>query len=276
MKGSLSEFLRSVLAGGAAARVPVDQDEARDAFGSGGGQTDRDGGGLERRDDRKPVEPRRVGHGDHVGHMYVQVVLGPDRIRQTGASDVVADQATPVGEGGQGGAVQAARPVLFEMREVVPGVEDGRPVPGARPGDAGAVRRGGVADRLTKRGGGRGRGIRLDGDGGDHLEAAARDRADDPLVAAGVADGVARGVDPRADRGLRDDPPLPDRLDEPVFGHEGAGVLGQQVQDVEDLGLDGDRLAAPGQDVASEVQPGVAEDVDQAGAPLKNLSAPQP
>ena len=72
----------------------------------------------------------------------------------------------------------------------------------------------------------------------DETDAFARQRLDQPLPFAGVADRAARRVDPIEQRGLRDDAPAPDRGQQIILADHAVAVPDQVNEEIEDLGLD--------------------------------------
>ena len=88
------------------------------------------------------------------------------------------------------------------------------------------------------------RAIRLHAHVAHEAEALARDGADQLLVLAAVAYGLARGVDATGQGRIRHDPPAPDRGDEIVLADDAVAALQQVQQQVEDLRLDRDGLGA--------------------------------
>jgi len=75
----------------------------------------------------------------------------------------------------------------------------------------------------------------------DEADALADDRADQPLLLAGVADRAARGVDAARKGRFRDDPSPPDRSQEIVLADDPIAVSDQEYQEIKHLGLNGDQ-----------------------------------
>ena len=71
------------------------------------------------------------------------------------------------------------------------------------------------------------------------------DRPDHPLLLAIVLKNVTRGLDPARDRRIRDDPALPDRVDDLVLGDEAVALVDQQQEKRQHLGLDRYRRSRP-------------------------------
>jgi hypothetical protein len=71
----------------------------------------------------------------------------------------------------------------------------------------------------------------------DETQSLARDGPDHPLLCAGVADGAAERSDPAAERGLRNDPALPDRREHLVLADDARTIEDQEMEEVEDLRL---------------------------------------
>ena len=71
-----------------------------------------------------------------------------------------------------------------------------------------------------------------------------RDGADDGLIPAAVADRLSRRVDPAGQGRFRNDPAIPDIFDQIVLGDDALAIFDQINQQIEDLRLDRDALAA--------------------------------
>jgi hypothetical protein len=144
--------------------------------------------------------------------------------------------------GGQGIALERARPVELQMGEPVARLHQRRPLPGRRIGDACAVGCVAETDALLRIVAASRRRRRLPAEGldlGDETEAAPRHRPDQRLPGTVVAQCRARRADPRADRGIRDDPPAPDRADQLVLRDEVPLGRHEQADEIEHLRLDG-------------------------------------
>src|SRR5262249_25067468 len=76
-------------------------------------------------------------------------------------------------------------------------------------------------------------------------DALPRHRADQLLALAGIADGLASGSDPAAERRLRDDAPAPHRRDEVILGDDPVTVVDQINKQIKDLRFDSDEIGAP-------------------------------
>ncbi len=63
------------------------------------------------------------------------------------------------------------------------------------------------------------------------------DRLDQRLSVTIVADGLACGVDPAAERGLRYDPPIPNGIEQFVLADDAVAVMDQVQQQIIDLGF---------------------------------------
>ncbi len=113
-----------------------------------------------------------------------------------------------------------------------------------------------------------GRGPRGGGTEGGHLSDEPEPHpvlgADQPLGGAVVADRLAGGLDPAGHGRLGHDPAVPDPLDDLFAGQQTAGVLHQQPQQGEHLGLDRDGLVRAAQLVRVAVEPAILEQVDHA------------
>ena len=91
-------------------------------------------------------------------------------------------------------------------------------------------------------------------DFGDEPQTLARQRLDQSLLAAGVADGAAGRIDPVEQRGLRDDATVPDRGHQLIFANHTVAVADQVSQEIEDLGLDCYQGRSPAQLAAIRVE----------------------
>ena len=80
-------------------------------------------------------------------------------------------------------------------------------------------------------------------DRADEAEAFAGGCPDEPLLFAAVADGASRRIDAAGQRRFRDDPAVPDGLDDLVLADDAAPVGDEKGENIEDLGLNGDRRA---------------------------------
>ena len=78
----------------------------------------------------------------------------------------------------------------------------------------------------------------------DEPETSAHNGAKTGLLLARIADRPARSGNPAGEGGLRHDAAAPNRLDQFVFADDTVTMLEQVNQDVEDLRLDVNRLAA--------------------------------
>ena len=83
--------------------------------------------------------------------------------------------------------------------------------------------------------------------GADEAVAAARNRPDELLLAAGVADRGARRADAAGQRRQRHDPSVPDNLEQLVRADDPVLVHDEMRQKLEDLRLDLHRAASPHQ-----------------------------
>ena len=70
------------------------------------------------------------------------------------------------------------------------------------------------------------------------------DCANQALLFAAVADDLACGIDPAVQCGFRDDPPTPNRRQQVVFADHLFPIADQVEEQIKDLGLDVDRIAA--------------------------------
>ena len=81
----------------------------------------------------------------------------------------------------------------------------------------------------------------------DETEPFSRYGTDQVLMPAVVADCPARGVDPARERRFRNDPSLPDGVDQIVFADDTIMVFHEIHQQVEYLRLDGDLVTGAGE-----------------------------
>ena len=107
----------------------------------------------------------------------------------------------------------------------------------------------------------------------DEAVAAPRHRADQPLLAAGVADRGAGGADPAGQRRQRDDAALPDGVEELVGADHPVLVADQVGEHLEDLRLDLDRAAGAPQLDALEVKDAVGEPQAQGADPPRGAKS---
>jgi hypothetical protein len=91
--------------------------------------------------------------------------------------------------------------------------------------------------------------------------------ADQGLRLAAVADGAPRRGDPAVERRIGDDPAAPHRRQEIVLADDALAVLQQINENVEDLRLQGDVLAATPQLATGGVEHMVAEQKPQIRSP---------
>jgi len=91
--------------------------------------------------------------------------------------------------------------------------------------------------------------------------------ADQGLRRAAVADRAPRRSDPAVECRIGDDPPAPHRRQQIVFADDALAVLQQVDEEVEDLRLHSDLLAAAAQLAMRGVEHMVAEQKPQSGPP---------
>jgi len=101
----------------------------------------------------------------------------------------------------------------------------------------------------------------------DESEAAAGHGPYEALLLAAVADGLPRGGDPAGQRGLRDDPSVPDRRQQIILAGDTIPVRDEICQEIEYLWFDLDQLGAAPQLAPLEVERVVAEQKAHPGAP---------
>ena len=94
-------------------------------------------------------------------------------------------------------------------------------------------------------------------------QALARQRLDQVLAIAGVADRLAGGIDAVEQRRFRDGPPLPDRVQKIVLADHTVAMADQVNEQVEHLRLDRNRLRTAMQLAAIDVERAVFEKVTQ-------------
>ena len=81
----------------------------------------------------------------------------------------------------------------------------------------------------------------------DEANTPAGEGADQPLLAPGVADRLACGVEAAGDRQIRDHPTTPDRREEIALADDATAILHEVEQQIEYLGLDGNQCVATAQ-----------------------------
>ena len=93
----------------------------------------------------------------------------------------------------------------------------------------------------------------------DKAKSALAQRANQALIVAAVAERPPRRADSGAERRLRDDAPLPNRLDQLVLAHDPVAVLNKVNDQVEHLRLDMNNCARAPQLVPSDVDLEIGE-----------------
>ena len=78
-------------------------------------------------------------------------------------------------------------------------------------------------------------------------------RPDENLVVSVVTKRAPGAIDAAGERGLGDDPAIPDRLDQLILADNPVMVAHQVNDEIEHLGLDMDRLPKPAQLLLAEV-----------------------
>ena len=86
-----------------------------------------------------------------------------------------------------------------------------------------------------------------------------REGADQGLFLAAVADRLARGLDPAVNRRVGNDAPTPHRRDQVVLADDPLAIADEAEQQVKDLGLDGNKLAATAQLAPRSIEQMIAE-----------------
>ena len=85
---------------------------------------------------------------------------------------------------------------------------------------------------------------------------------DEPLLLAAVADRASRRIDAAGQRRFRDDPAVPDGVDDLVLGDDAAAVGDEKGENVEDLRLNGDRPVRLQQFATIGVERVVVEEIE--------------
>jgi hypothetical protein len=81
----------------------------------------------------------------------------------------------------------------------------------------------------------------------DEADTPAGEGSDQPLLAPGVADRLACGIEATGDRQIRDHPAAPDRREEIALADDATGILHEVEQQIEYLGLDRNQCVAAAQ-----------------------------
>jgi len=103
---------------------------------------------------------------------------------------------------------------------------------------------------------------------GDEPEPFARDRPDQPLLLAAIADRLAHRIDMAGEGRFGDDPPAPDRIQQIVLADDARAVLDQMSQQVEDLRPDRHHRLPPRQLPPLGVEHIASEQELHVGAPI--------
>src|SRR5207247_2274593 len=118
-------------------------------------------------------------------------------------------------------------------------------------------------------------GLRLLADLADEADALARNRADEALLLAAVADRLARRVDSAGERRVRDDASAPHPRDEVVLADHAVAVLQEINQEVEDLRLQRHQRVGPPQLPAVYVKYLIRKEKLQVVAPQAQMALSQ-
>lgn len=96
----------------------------------------------------------------------------------------------------------------------------------------------------------------------DEADALAREGFDETLLGTAVADSLARRIDTRRQRRVRDDAPAPDRRDELVLADHPLALTDEIRQEIENLRLERNRVTAATQLTPVDIEHAVAERKD--------------
>lgn len=108
----------------------------------------------------------------------------------------------------------------------------------------------------------------------DESESAAASRADEPLLGSIVADRLPDRIYAGAEHGIRNDPPAPDRAEDVVAADNPVAVLDQELQEVENLPLDGPEYPVAAQLALPDVEHVIFKSIFQTGATVSERAAP--
>src|SRR4029079_8846556 len=105
----------------------------------------------------------------------------------------------------------------------------------------------------------------------DEADASARERLDQSLFLAAVADFCAHGADPAAKGRVGDDPSLPHSSNELIPTDHTFAVSDQVVQQIEYLRLEGPPPTAPPQLTPPRIQHAIVKEIVHAGSSICSL-----
>src|SRR5215207_6600325 len=100
---------------------------------------------------------------------------------------------------------------------------------------------------------------------GDEAEPALVEGANERLIVSVVAERLARSVDPTRERRHRDDPSIPNGVEDLVLADDPLSVAEQEDEEVEDLRLDMHGRSRPTQLLARDVQLAIFEKIQHQG-----------
>ena len=101
-------------------------------------------------------------------------------------------------------------------------------------------------------------------------ESLARQRFDEALPFAAVADRTPHRFEAGCQRRIRNDAPLPDRRDEIVFADDAPPVADQVIEKIEHLRRNGDQIGPATQFPLVGVEYEVLEDIEQSRIPFRS------
>src|SRR5262249_26958737 len=101
----------------------------------------------------------------------------------------------------------------------------------------------------------------------DEANAFARQRLDQTLFLAGIADRASRNIQPRRQCRIGNGPPLPDGGNQIVLADDALAVADQEIEQIEHWGRDRDGFSAAMQLAAAGVESTVLEKIAQAASP---------
>src|SRR5262249_5482195 len=106
----------------------------------------------------------------------------------------------------------------------------------------------------------------------DETIAASMVRLDNCLLGPVIVHGLAGGHDAAGERGLADDLPRPEFLQQFVFGDYAVAMMQEVNEDIEDLGLNADRLVCIAQLIQARVELKAREAVDHSSPRALQIS----
>ena len=103
-------------------------------------------------------------------------------------------------------------------------------------------------------------------------EALARQRPDQALVVATVADRVPRDIEASGQRRIRDDAPLPDGADEIILANNALSVADQEIEKIENLRRDRNHIFTATQLAPISVEQAILEEIAQVAVPSSGIN----